>query len=98
MNVGLNGSVSIYGIVGDYYNDSSLTVNDYAGISFSVGVGLMSRPVGASEFWAPKDYSSDRSGFKSYFDTTKRSWTGYTLGTGVGAGFQWSKQETRIWE
>ncbi len=97
-NVGLNGSLGAYAIVGDYYNDKALTTSDYAGTSFSLNVGIKGAWIGSyGKFWAPKDISSDKLDLKSGFNTSLRSWTGYTVGGGAGAGAQWSKQNTTIY-
>src|SRR5690606_15664708 len=65
-NVGLMGSAGVYGIIGDYYNDNSLTIGDYAGTSFSFNVGLKGPWIGSyGKFWAPKDISKDKLGIKS---------------------------------
>ena len=97
-NVGLMGSAGVYGIIGDYYNDNSLTIGDYAGTSFSFNVGVKGPWIGSyGKFWAPKPEIKDNLGIKSGFNTNLRSWTGYTVGGGLGAGAQWSKQNTRIY-
>lgn len=95
-NVGANGSMGVYAIFADYHlNDSQLTAEQYEGNSFSMSLGVKGPWMGSySEFWVPTSYKSDRSGFKSLFNTNQRLWSGYTVGGGIGAGFQWSRQFT----
>ena len=95
-NVGMNGSLGVYGVFADFQGaDNKLTTDDYKGRSFALSGGIKGPWLGGySEFWAPINYENDKSGFKSLFNKNLRLWTGFTVGGGAGAGFQWSRQNT----
>ena len=98
-NVGWNGGVGVYAIAGDYYDDKNLKTTDYTGASFALSAGVAGGPIlsSYSKFWSPKDPANDGSGFKSLFNPSSRAWSGYNIGGGAGAGAQWSKQNTTIY-
>ncbi|WP_284460875.1 hypothetical protein, partial [Chryseobacterium sp.] len=73
-NVGIAGGYSIYGIVGDFYNDSLLDANAYTEYSFSSTTEIKS-VLGGSAFWAPINYKNDQFGIKSYFNDKLRAWS-----------------------
>ncbi len=97
-NVGWNGGAGVYCIVGDYYDDKNLKTTDYTGASFALSAGVSGPLLSSySKFWAPKNPSNDGSGFKSLLDSSLRAWSGYNIGGGIGAGGQWSRQNTTIY-
>ena len=95
-NVGINGGLGVYAIEGDFHDDKNLSISNYTGTSFSMGGDLGAG--GFNYFWAPKEQVTDPTGFKSLIDGDKRAWTGFNVGVGAGAGFQWSKQDTQIYK
>ncbi|WP_241676906.1 RHS repeat-associated core domain-containing protein [Chryseobacterium sediminis] len=98
-NVGISGQYSVYGILGDYFDDANLKSSDYTGYSFSVSADVKNvKNVGASTFWSPKNYEADKSGFKSMFDLSKRSWSGVNVSVGLGGGFQWTRTHTNFYK
>ncbi|WP_114819892.1 hypothetical protein [Chryseobacterium sp. KLBC 52] len=89
-NVGIAGQYSVYGILGDYFDDANLKFSDYTGYSFLVSSDVKKiNNVGASTFWSPKNYEADKFGFKSMFDLSKRSWSGVNVSVGLGGGNFW---------
>lgn len=99
-NVGFNGSAGVYGVFADYHGvDEQLSINDYRGKTFSISAGIKGPWIGGvSKFWAPKPVVNDGSGFKSLFNKDRRIWSGYNVGAGAGAGLQWSRQNTTVYE
>ena len=69
-----------------------ILLNGNMGLGGDLGAG------GFNYFWAPKEQVTDPTGFKSLIDGDKRAWTGFNVGVGAGAGFQWSKQDTQIYK
>lgn len=53
---------------------------------------------GANLFWAPKVPEKNGSGFKFFFNSELRAWSGFNVGFGAGMGLQWSKQNTKIYK
>jgi RHS repeat-associated protein len=99
-NIGANGSAGVYGIFGDYHgDDKNLNHTSYLGQSFSLGVDIPNIIIGGvGMFWSPKNTVTDPTGFKSLFNKEYRSWTGYIIGPGYGAGLQWSRQNTEFFK
>ncbi|MCI5050844.1 MAG: RHS repeat-associated core domain-containing protein [Candidatus Pacebacteria bacterium] len=91
-NLGLKGSYGIYGIFGDYYEDSSLFLTTYEGPSFGLSA---EGPVGLTYWWASQNVNS-KFGIRSLFNKNLRTWTGYNYGFGAGAGADWSREKTKI--
>ncbi|MFC4686121.1 hypothetical protein ACFO4P_04135 [Epilithonimonas pallida] len=97
-NLGIAGSYSVYGIAGDYFDDAKLKSSDYTGYGFSIGADIKGVDgAGASTFWAPKNYNSDKFGLKSLFDLSQRAWSGLNVSFGFGGGAQWSRINTTFY-
>ncbi|MEN2436561.1 RHS repeat-associated core domain-containing protein [Weeksellaceae bacterium A-14] len=97
-NIGVAGGYSVYGIGGDYFDDATLKTSDYTGYGFSISAEIKAiKGVGINTFWAPKDYNSDKSGFKSMFDMSQRAWSGLNISFGIGGGAQWSRIHTSFY-
>ena len=99
-NFGFNGGVGVYAIFADYKGgDKTLNFNNYTGVSFSVSAGIKGPWIGSySKFWGPLPRYKETFGWKSFLNSKYRLWSGYTVGFGIGAGVQWSRQKTKIYK